>query len=85
MSIGLEIHSLLCTSIAQPEDELQQQFRKFVNKPPCPEEAFCLQISYKQLKLRALPYAVSSKVLNQIFELCKYASYFNRLAYLAGG
>ncbi len=31
-------HSLLCTSITPPEDELQQQLRKFVNKSPYPEE-----------------------------------------------
>ncbi len=29
-----------------PEDGLQQQFRKFVIKSPCPEEAFCFQITW---------------------------------------
>ncbi len=33
-----EVYS--CTSITSPEDELQQQLRKFVNKLPCPEETF---------------------------------------------
>ncbi len=35
-----QTHSLLCASITPPEDELQHQLRKFVSKPPCPEEAF---------------------------------------------
>ncbi len=39
-------HSLLCTSITPPEDELQHQLQKFVIKPPCPEEAFYFQIFY---------------------------------------
>ncbi len=37
-------NSLLCISIAPPEDELQQQCRKFVNKHPCYEEAVYLDI-----------------------------------------
>ncbi len=41
-------HSLLCTSITPPEDELQHHFRKFVIKFPCPEEAFYFQIFYSR-------------------------------------
>ncbi len=36
-------HSLLCTCIIPPKDELQQQRRKFVNKQPRPEETLYLQ------------------------------------------
>ncbi len=32
--------------ITPPEDELQYQLRKFVNKFPCPEEAFYFQVFY---------------------------------------
>ncbi len=41
-----QLHSLLCISITPPEDELHQQHRKIVNKHPCSEEAFYLQIFY---------------------------------------
>ncbi len=37
-------HSLWCTSITPPEGEVQHQLRKFVNKSPCPEQAFYFQI-----------------------------------------
>ncbi len=34
------------TTITPPEDELLQKLRKFVNKSPCLEEAFYLQLYY---------------------------------------
>ncbi len=35
-----------CGNGKPPEDDLQQQIRKFVTKNPCPDEAFYFQIFY---------------------------------------
>ncbi len=55
-------------SIIPPEDELQHQLRKFVNKSPCPEEAFENLILHKQISMP------SNKVECTVWKLCGYCA-----------
>ncbi len=73
-------HYLLCTSITPPEDELQQQIRKFVTKSPCPDEAFYFQIvnvCWKSFILWETVYIMSMNVAH-----IKYAYLFILVHYL---
>ncbi len=54
-------HYPLCASITTPEDDLQQQIRKFVTKNPFPDKAFYLR-TYKWLPLSGWVYVATEGI-----------------------